>query len=55
MPIEYAIPVVHIYLVREGVRDEIVIMASVGIRTAYDLAKIIALGADGAVIGTPSS
>lgn len=52
MPIEYAIPIVHNYLVGEGVRDEIVIMASGGIRTAFDVAKIIALGADGAVIGT---
>lgn len=52
MPIEYAIPIVHNYLVREGVRDEITIMASGGIRTAFDVAKIIALGADGAVIGT---
>jgi len=52
MPIEYAIPIVHNYLVREGVRDKIVLMASGGIRTAFDVAKIIALGADGAVIGT---
>jgi glutamate synthase domain-containing protein 2 len=52
MPIEYAIPKVHRYLVAEGVRDEIVLMASGGIRTAYDVAKAIALGADGCVIGT---
>jgi len=52
MPIEYAIPIVHNYLVREAIRDEITIMASGGIRTAFDVAKAIALGADGAVIGT---
>jgi len=52
MPVEYAIPIVHNYLVREGVRDQITIMASGGLRTAFDVAKAIALGADGAVIGT---
>jgi len=52
MPIEYAITKVHRFLLQEGVRDEIVLMASGGIRTAYDIAKSIALGADGAVIGT---
>ncbi len=52
MPIELAIPKVHRYLVSEGIRDEITLMASGGIRTAYDIAKAIALGADGCVLGT---
>jgi len=39
MPIEFAIPKVHRYLVQEGIRDEIVMMASGGIRTAYDIAE----------------
>ncbi len=52
MPIEYAIPKVHRFLEEEGVRDEIVLMASGGVRTAYDVAKSIALGADGCIIGT---
>lgn len=52
MPIEYAIPKVHRFLVSEGIRDQLTIMASGGIRTAYDVAKAIALGADGCIIGT---
>jgi glutamate synthase domain-containing protein 2 len=52
MPIEYAIPKVHGFLESEGIRDKITIMASGGLRTAYDVAKAIALGADGCVIGT---
>ncbi len=52
MPIELAIPKVHRFLEAEGIRDEIVILASGGIRTADDIAKIVALGADGVVLGT---
>jgi glutamate synthase domain-containing protein 2 len=52
MPIEYAIPKVHRFLVQEGIRDQITLMVSGGLRSAWDVAKAIALGADGAVLGT---
>ncbi len=52
MPIEYAIPKVHKFLLQEGIRDKITIIASGGIRSAYDMAKAIALGANGVCLGT---
>ncbi len=52
MPIEYAIVKVHRFLVAEGIRDKVTFIASGGLRSAYDIAKAIALGADGCVVGT---
>ena len=52
MPIEYAIPFVHRFLLAEGIRDQVTLVASGGLRTAWDIAKAIALGADAVVTGT---
>ncbi|HYW79967.1 MAG TPA: glutamate synthase-related protein [Thermoguttaceae bacterium] len=52
MPIEYAINRVHQFLVDEGVRDNITLIASGGVRNPSDVVKAIAMGADGVVIGT---
>jgi glutamate synthase domain-containing protein 2/ferredoxin len=52
MPIEYAIGKVHRFLLDEGIRDKMTLVASGGLRTAWDVAKAIALGADCVVIGT---
>ncbi len=52
MHIEYAIPLIHDRLVRDGLRNHVKFFVSGGIRTYEDVIKAIALGADGVIWGT---
>jgi glutamate synthase domain-containing protein 2 len=52
MPLEYAIVKINRFLEKEGIRDKVTLMVGGGIRSAHDIAKSIALGADGCVVGT---
>ncbi len=52
MPIELALSRTHRFLVSEGIREELVLMASGGVRSPMDMLKAIAMGADGVVVGT---
>jgi glutamate synthase domain-containing protein 2/FAD/FMN-containing dehydrogenase/ferredoxin/glutamate synthase domain-containing protein 1 len=52
MHIEYAIPLIHNRLVRDGLRNYVKFIVSGGIRTYEDVIKSVALGADGVIWGT---
>jgi glutamate synthase domain-containing protein 2 len=52
IPIEAAIASVDTKLRQQGIRNEVSLIASGGIRESADIAKIIALGADAVYIGT---
>ncbi len=52
MPLEYGLSDVHKFLVEQGVRNKVTLVASGGIRSAYDMAKALILGADKVILGT---
>jgi glutamate synthase domain-containing protein 2 len=52
IPIEAAIASVDAKLRQQGIRNEVSLIASGGIRESADVAKVIALGADAVYIGT---
>ncbi len=54
IPIELAIAAVDERLRKEGIRNEVTIVASGGFRNSADIVKAIALGADVIGIGTPA-
>jgi glutamate synthase domain-containing protein 2 len=53
IPIEPAIAAVDTQLRKEGIRNQVSIIASGGIRNSSDVLKAIILGADAVYIGTP--
>jgi len=52
IPVEAAVASVDAKLRSQGIRNEVSIIASGGIRESADIAKVIALGADAVYIGT---
>lgn len=52
IPVEFALAVVDRRLREEGIRNEVSLVVSGGIRNSADVAKAIALGADAVYIGT---
>jgi len=52
IPVEAAVASVDAKLRSQGIRNEVSIIASGGIRESADVAKVIALGADAVYIGT---
>lgn len=52
MHVEYAVPLIHNRLVRDGLRNHVSFFVSGGIRTYEDVIKAVALGADGVIWGT---
>ena len=52
MPLEFALADTHKFLVEQGERNKVILVASGGLRSAYDIAKAFILGADKVVLGT---
>jgi glutamate synthase domain-containing protein 2/FAD/FMN-containing dehydrogenase/glutamate synthase domain-containing protein 3/glutamate synthase domain-containing protein 1 len=52
MPLEFAMADVHKFLVEQGMRNQVTLVASGGCRTASDVAKAFILGADKVILGT---